>query len=77
MNKFYLNPIMSVLCLLLTIHTWSQNADQNKYTSTKKGKFFISWGGNRESYTKSDIHFKGDDYDFTIHDATAKDKPKG
>jgi hypothetical protein len=68
---------MSVLYLLLTIHSWSQNADQNKYTSTKKGKFFISWGGNRESYTKSDIHFKGDNYDFTIHDATAKDKPKG
>lgn len=77
MNKFYLNPIMSMLCLLLTLPTWSQNTSQDKYTSTKKGKFFISWGGNRESYTKSDIHFKGDDYDFTIHDATAKDKPKG
>lgn len=68
---------MSMLCLFLTIHTWSQNASQEKYTSTKKGKFFISWGGNRESYTKSDIHFKGDNYDFIIHDATAKDKPKG
>ena len=77
MNKFYLNPIMSMLCLLLTLPTWSQNTSQDKYTSTKKGKFFISWGGNRESYTKSDIHFKGDNYDFTIHDATAKDKPKG
>ena len=42
-----------------------------------KGKFFVSWGGNRESYSKSDIHFKGDNYDFTIKDATAHDKPKG
>ena len=33
--------------------------------------------GNRESFSKSDIHFKGEDYDFTIKDASAVDKPKG
>jgi hypothetical protein len=32
--------------------------------------------GNRESYTKSDVNFKGKDYDFTV-DMTAHDKPKG
>ena len=48
-----------------------------KYTAHNKGKFFISWGGNRESYSKSDIHFKGNDYDFTLYDVKAHDKPKG
>ncbi|MUU79661.1 hypothetical protein GN138_14510 [Winogradskyella sp. HL2-2] len=55
----------------------AQNSEPTKYTANNKGKFFISWGGNRGSYSKSDIRFKGDDYDFTIEDATAKDKPKG
>lgn len=48
-----------------------------KYTAHNKGKFFVSWGGNRESYSKSDIHFKGKDYDFTLNDVKAQDKPKG
>lgn len=48
-----------------------------KYTAHNKGKFFIYWGGNRESYTKSDIHFKGEGYDFTVNNVKAEDKPKG
>jgi len=48
-----------------------------KYTAHNKGKFFISWGGNRASYTKSDIHFTGENYDFTVNDVKAHDKPKG
>jgi hypothetical protein len=27
----------------------------------------FSWGGNRESYLKSDIHFTGADYDFKLY----------
>jgi len=48
-----------------------------KYTETNKGKFFISWGGNRESFSESDITFRGDDYHFTLYDVVAHDKPKG
>lgn len=48
-----------------------------KYTAHNKGKFFISWGGNRDSYTKSDVRFWGDGYDFTVKDMVAHDKPKG
>lgn len=48
-----------------------------KYTAHNKGKFFVSWGGNRESFTKSDVRFWGEGYDFTIHDMEAHDKPKG
>ena len=48
-----------------------------KYTAHNKGKFFVSWGGNRESYTKSDVTFTGKDYNFTIDNMAARDKPKG
>lgn len=48
-----------------------------KYAAHNKGKFYIYWGGNRESFSKSDIHFKGADYDFTLYDVHAHDKPKG
>jgi hypothetical protein len=50
---------------------------QDRYTNHNKGKFFISWGGNRDSYTKSDITFRGKDYNFTLDNVQAHDKPKG
>lgn len=68
--------LVVALCIFSTI-SFAQDSIQKRYTSTKKGKFFISWGGNRETFTKSDITFKGEDYNFTIKDATAHDKPKG
>lgn len=59
--------------LLFNLSLCSQNA----YTANNKGKFFVSWGGNRESYTKSDVTFSGKDYQFTIQNMVADDKPKG
>ena len=50
---------------------------QDRYTAHNKGKFFVSWGGNRETYTTSSIRYTGTNYDFTVHNATAHDKPKG
>ncbi|MBF8148309.1 hypothetical protein ITJ86_00275 [Winogradskyella sp. F6397] len=73
----YLNRILSLGFILLCTIAYSQIQEIPKYSSSNKGKLFISWGGNRGAYSKSDIRFKGDDYDFTISDATAKDKPKG
>ena len=40
----------------------------------KKGNFFLYWGWNRAAYTTSDIHFSGDNYDFTLEDVVAKDR---
>lgn len=75
-----LNSTKVILITLLSIipfSMFSQDEDIAKYTSSNKGKVFFSWGGNRASYSKSDIHFEGDDYDFTIKDVSAHDKPKG
>lgn len=35
------------------------------------------WGGNRESYSNSDVNFRGKDYNFTVENMKAHDKPKG
>ena len=43
-----------------------------------KGKFYISYGYNLDWFSKSDIHFKDkttDDYDFTLFDVKAEDRP--
>ena len=70
----------TLLLLFLVIATTGFGQEvkiQEKYTAHNKGKFFVSWGGNRDSYTKSNIRFTGADYDFTIYDVEAHDKPKG
>ncbi|WP_179374309.1 hypothetical protein [Winogradskyella wichelsiae] len=73
----YFNRILSIGFTLFCTIVYSQTEQTLKYTTSNKGKFFVSWGGNRGAYSKSDIRFKGDNYDFTISEATAKDKPKG
>ena len=40
----------------------------------KKGKLYFYWGWNRGAYSKSDLRFKGEDYDFTLNDVVAKDR---
>lgn len=44
-------------------------------TDTSKGKFYAYWGYNRSKFTKSTIHFSGPEYDFTLFDVTASDRP--
>ena len=72
-NKYYL----IVFTLLTTFQCVFAQENPLKYTESNKGKFFVYWGGNRESYSDSDIRFKGADYDFTIYNVEAHDKPKG
>ncbi|WP_396166900.1 hypothetical protein [Flavobacterium sp.] len=71
--------ILAVLVLGVFVNNMFAQETPNpvKYTAHNKGKFYIFWGGNRENFSKSDIHFKGDNYDFTVIDAIADDKPKG
>ena len=75
------HPILMVVLTFCVFsqYTFSQETVENpeKYTAHNKGKFYIFWGGNRESFSKSDIRFKGADYDFTLHNVSAHDKPKG
>ena len=75
--NYYTSKAICLIASFVSAITFSQDLETTKYAASNKGKFFVSWGGNRENYSKSDIRFKGEDYDFTIKDATARDKPKG
>lgn len=54
---------------------FSQNALNPDLISTQKGSLYFYWGYNRSAYTKSNINFYGSNYNFTIHEAVAKDRP--
>ena len=75
-NKFLFLPFF-LLCFAVNTFAQEEIAIQNKYTAHNKGKFFVMWGGNRESYSKSDVTFRGKDYNFTVDNMQAHDKPKG
>lgn len=72
--------ILLLMVLAISFQGFGQQDDfvsPEKYTAHNKGKFYFYWGGNRDYFTKSDIRFQGDNYDFTLYDVEAQDKPKG
>lgn len=70
--------IVFLFLVHLSLNTFAQEKiEVQKYTAHNKGKFFISWGGNRESYSKSDVTFRGKNYDFRVDNMRSHDKPKG
>ena len=50
----------------------SENSNMSNH---KKGSFYAFWGWNRGYYSDSDVHYKGDDYDFTLKGLSASDRP--
>jgi hypothetical protein len=69
-----------IMCVGVVLSGTAQDTDSQK--PKKKGSLYFLWGYNRDSYTKSDIHFKSTadnnpqgPYDFTFYNAMAKDKP--
>ena len=77
MTTFSQIKISAAFLLLIHVAVGQSVANNQYYSAHNKGKFFIYWGGNRDTYTKSDIHFTGADYDFTLQNVVADDKPKG
>lgn len=64
-----------LLCLLLALPTFAQRKSKIKKNSNAKGTIFGYWGYNRSAYTKSDLTFIGEGYNFTLRNATAHDNP--
>ncbi|MFD1628451.1 hypothetical protein [Pseudopedobacter beijingensis] len=86
--NFKKNALTFFMVLALTqISTAAMDTDSLNYSSksifkpknsrdySNKGKFYIHWGYNFSSYSKSDIHFKGPGYDFTLYKVHATDRP--
>jgi len=69
MTKVFL--IMALIAFGFGAAAQTDNANTKR---DRKGDFYIYWGWNRGWYNNSDIHFKGDQYDFTLSDVVAKDR---
>ncbi len=62
-----------VLAMLFSLASFSQGRKRHRHVTNEKGAIFISWGYNRSAYTKSDIHFQGQGYNFDLQYSKAKD----
>ncbi len=58
-----------------TIEQTNNETKNEQNVFGKKGAMFVFLGWNRAAFTKSDIHFKGANYDFVLHDVVAHDRP--
>lgn len=65
-----------VLLLLIGFSSVNVKGQQQEENSRvfKKGSFLVFWGWNNAKYSKSDIHFKGDGYDFQLDNVVANDR---
>jgi hypothetical protein len=61
------------LCLIVLFSaTIARLNAQN--TTSRKGNLYMYWGWNQARYTDSDIHFQGNNYDFTLENVVARDR---
>lgn len=75
MKKFF---ELVFICLVGISNMYGQEQiteNVTKKSTLKKGTMFIFWGWNREGFSKSDIRFKGNGYDFTLNNVVAHDRP--
>jgi hypothetical protein len=68
-----LRTLKTIIILFITVTSFGQ--DRFSYNDKKKGQLAVSWGWNRAAYTKSDISFKGNDYDFKLYNVKSHDAP--
>jgi hypothetical protein len=66
------------LALIVFTGLQSVSSQTTEIKTKKRGTIYISWGYNRETYSKSDIRFQcsgAENYDFVYENATAHEKP--
>lgn len=70
---------MKLILLLFSILTFSTPILSQDLPSNEpyhqKGEIFVYFGWNRAWFTRSDISFKGANYNFTLQNVEAKDRP--
>ena len=62
-----------LLFLSLSLSFFTNSSAQNT-GDYNKGDIYAYWGWNWSWYTKSNIHFTGNDYDFILHNVSAQDR---
>ena len=77
MKKFFELVFVFFVGIITVFGQNQDTVDNSGYNQSKfsKGTMFVYWGWNRAGFSKSDIRFKGNGYDFTLQNVTAKDRP--
>lgn len=65
--------LILVLAISFSLVSFSQGRKRHRHVTNEKGAIYISWGYNRSAYTKSDIRFQGQGYNFNTQYAKARD----
>ncbi len=65
-------PVIAAMVICIIGQAQDKTLAKKQYNL--KGKFYFYWGWNRETYTKSDIHFRGENFNFTVKKAVALDR---
>jgi hypothetical protein len=72
---YILRRFLLVVALISSVSSFAQDTTPTKPTLGKrKHGFYFYWGYNRANFSKSNIHFKGDGYDFRIKGMKAEDR---
>ena len=61
------------LCLIVLFSTITARLNAQN-TTPRKGNLYMYWGWNQARYTDSDLHFQGNNYDFTLENVVARDR---
>lgn len=74
MSLYKLARIFAVTSIALSISSLTQAQQKRTY---RKGELYLSWGYNKEWYTRSDIHVKQPELgnDFTFNNLRGHDRP--
>jgi len=73
--KHFFRLALSIFCGFYSTLKAQQISKTPDFKLHKKGDYYVTWGYNREWFNKSDIHFTGPGYDFTLKDVKAVDRP--
>lgn len=63
------------ICAFFLFSGMLGKGQNSSFKSHKKGEVYIAWGWNVDAFTKSNISFKGADYNFKLYKITAHDRP--
>ncbi len=69
---------IAVLLIFLPVFRGMTQPAESPVKKRKKGTLYVSWGYNKDWFSRSDIHFynpETDAYDFVLENVKAKDKP--
>lgn len=67
--------LLAFLFLLSPFFLAAQSSNSSVHYEGKQGSAFVYWGYNRSIFSKTNLHFTGPNYDFTLYDVKGSDRP--